>query len=186
MHESHEHLQTLTEIRSLMERSSKFLSLSGLSGVSAGLVALGGAVAVYMRMQTGLFSAIHDYQPERYANTEHLSIKQFLVLVAVVVLVLALLSGTYFTVRKARRQGTERLESIVAATAVGHAGSAGSRGRVLLSAVAVQFNLAGVSGYADFLRPGPAQWQQVHPPRCGVAGLLRNWTGVGVAVLAGL
>ncbi|MFD2933612.1 hypothetical protein [Spirosoma flavum] len=105
MHESREHLQTLTEIRSLMERSSKFLSLSGLSGVSAGLIALGGAVAVYMRMRMGLFTAVHDYQPDLYTDADHSSIKQFLVTVAVVVLILALLSGTYFTVRKARRQG---------------------------------------------------------------------------------
>lgn len=101
MHESREHLQTLTEIRSLMERSSKFLSLSGLSGVSAGLIALVGAAIVYMRLRTSLFTVLPDYQP----NANHSSITQFLVTVAVIVLLLALLSGTYFTVRKARRQG---------------------------------------------------------------------------------
>ncbi len=35
-------LKEITAIRSMMERSSKFLSLSGLSGVSAGLAALAG------------------------------------------------------------------------------------------------------------------------------------------------
>ncbi|UFH57391.1 hypothetical protein [Spirosoma sp. KNUC1025] len=105
MYESREHLQTLTEIRSLMERSSKFLSLSGLSGVSAGLIALAGAAVVYMRRQTDWFSAISDAQLYVADPTNHLAIKQFLVTVAVVVLVLALLSGSYFTIRKARRQG---------------------------------------------------------------------------------
>jgi hypothetical protein len=32
-------LKDLSEIRSMMEKSAKFLSLSGLSGISAGIVA---------------------------------------------------------------------------------------------------------------------------------------------------
>ena len=38
-------LRDVSAIRSMMERASKFLSLSGLSGVSAGVVALAGAWA---------------------------------------------------------------------------------------------------------------------------------------------
>ena len=106
MHESSEHLQTLTEIRSLMERSSKFLSLSGLSGVSAGVIALIGAIIVSVRLRTGLFTALRlNYPDAYYANMNHQEIRQFLVTVALVVLALALLSGSYFTIRKARRQG---------------------------------------------------------------------------------
>jgi hypothetical protein len=105
MHESREHLQTLTEIRSLMERSSKFLSLSGLSGVSAGLIALIGAAVVYMRLRTGWLTIPGYERLELYDNADHRAIKQFLITVAVVVLIAALLSGIYFTVRKARRQG---------------------------------------------------------------------------------
>ncbi|GAB4015879.1 hypothetical protein EXU85_10205 [Spirosoma sp. KCTC 42546] len=101
MHESREHLQTLTEIRSLMERSSKFLSLSGLSGVSAGVIALAGAVVVSMRLQRGFFTSFRINSQEG----NHHDVRQFLVLVAISVLVSALLAGTYFTVRKARRQG---------------------------------------------------------------------------------
>ncbi|MVM28783.1 hypothetical protein GO755_01970 [Spirosoma sp. HMF4905] len=105
MYESREHLQTLTEIRSLMERSSKFLSLSGLSGVSAGVIALAGAAIVAMRLQTGLFTRISSNPEEIYTQTNHHDQRQFLISVAVGVLVAALLAGTYFTVRKARRQG---------------------------------------------------------------------------------
>ncbi len=105
MYERSEHLQTLTEIRSLMERSSKFLSLSGLSGVSAGVIALIGAAVVYARLRTGWFSISGFDRLELYDNAAHQAIKQFLVTVAVIVLVAALTSGTYFTVRKARRQG---------------------------------------------------------------------------------
>ena len=45
-----QHLQDLTEIRSMMERSSRFISLSGLSGISAGVFALVGAYIAYMRI----------------------------------------------------------------------------------------------------------------------------------------
>ncbi len=105
MHESREHLQTLTEIRSLMERSSKFLSLSGLSGVSAGVIALAGAIIVSIRLQTGFFTALYTNSQGSYAGKNHQDIRQFLVTVAILVLLLALLSGSYFTIRKTRRQG---------------------------------------------------------------------------------
>ena len=105
MHESREHLQTLTEIRSLMERSAKFLSLSGLSGVSAGVIALVGAGVVYGRLQTDWFRVLNYSRLELYDSKAHGDIEQFLVTVALTVLVAALLAGLYFTVRKARRQG---------------------------------------------------------------------------------
>jgi predicted lysophospholipase L1 biosynthesis ABC-type transport system permease subunit len=105
MYESREHLQTLTEIRSLMERSSKFLSLSGLSGVSAGIIALIGATVVYVRLRTNLLQALSYQRIELYNDTAHQAIREFLVTVAIVVLLTALLSGSYFTIRKARRQG---------------------------------------------------------------------------------
>lgn len=104
MHDSHEHLQTLTEIRSLMERSSKFLSLSGLSGVSAGLIALAGAAVVHSRFSNGLLAVLRANPQDIYSRTSHQEDKLFLVFVAVCVLVAALLMGVYFTVRKARRQ----------------------------------------------------------------------------------
>lgn len=105
MHESREHLQTLTDIRSLMERSAKFLSLSGLSGVSAGVIALAGAAVVYGRLQTDWFRLFDYNRFELYDSKAHAQIERFLVTVALIVLIAALLAGAYFTVRKARRQG---------------------------------------------------------------------------------
>jgi predicted lysophospholipase L1 biosynthesis ABC-type transport system permease subunit len=40
-------LEDLDAIRSIMEKSTRFLSLSGLSGVFAGIIALAGSVAAY-------------------------------------------------------------------------------------------------------------------------------------------
>ncbi|TAE31762.1 MAG: hypothetical protein EAZ91_06515 [Cytophagales bacterium] len=100
-----EHLQTLTEIRSLMERSSKFLSLSGLSGVSAGIVALIGSAVVYMRLRTDWLSVLSYSRLGKYGVGGYREANEFLWQTAIVVLVAALSFGTFFTVRKAQRQG---------------------------------------------------------------------------------
>ena len=47
MESQNEQLETLKEIKSLMERSSRFISLSGLSGICAGCFALIGAWYAY-------------------------------------------------------------------------------------------------------------------------------------------
>ena len=43
MNEKESQLTDLREIRSIMERNTRFISLSGFSGISAGLVALASA-----------------------------------------------------------------------------------------------------------------------------------------------
>src|SRR6266581_4690599 len=43
MNEQSRHLDTLRDIKKMMERSSRFISLSGLSGITAGACALVGA-----------------------------------------------------------------------------------------------------------------------------------------------
>lgn len=88
-----EPLDQIREIRSMMERSSKFLSLSGLSGISAGICALLGAWHVYHN--TSDDSLVYN-RPEMV---------RILILNGTVVLLSALLSGSYFTIRKARRKG---------------------------------------------------------------------------------
>jgi uncharacterized membrane protein HdeD (DUF308 family) len=102
MASSEEPLQTLSEIRDLMQRSSKFLSLSGLSGISAGVVALAGAAVAYLRLNTHTF----DYNS---ANTltepTRRELYQFMLVDGACVLIAALLFGVFFTIRKARKSG---------------------------------------------------------------------------------
>ncbi|WP_114783351.1 hypothetical protein [Botryobacter ruber] len=99
MNQQHEQLATLREIRNIMDRSSRFISLSGLSGVAAGVCALMGAGVVKWYLNT------HNI---RYRTAVQAGLNQstllFLVGVALVVLVLALGSAIYFTTRKARKQ----------------------------------------------------------------------------------
>jgi len=61
MDQQKHHLETLTEIRALMEQSSRFISLSGLSGVAAGIFALFGAGAVYWYLGITPFSGQKAY-----------------------------------------------------------------------------------------------------------------------------
>lgn len=98
--DKNEHLEDLAHIRSLMEKSTRFISLSGLSGVGAGVAALLGAGIIYV--SSGMrFSGYHHVRSE-YMGYSYL---YFEVAVALGVLALALLSGYIFTARRAKRKG---------------------------------------------------------------------------------
>lgn len=89
----------LNSIKNLMERSSKFISLSGLSGILAGVYALIGAVAGYILVygkQGGL-----QYRGQ-YVNEP--SVLQQLFMVASAVLLLSISTGILLTIRKAKRK----------------------------------------------------------------------------------
>ncbi len=100
-----EQLDNLHEIRNLMEKSSRFLSLSGLSGVSAGIIALiGAAVAfLYLDFDERYFNIDQYFRHDMHQQMQ--SGIRFLVLDAIIVLVLALAAGLYFTTRRARKKG---------------------------------------------------------------------------------
>ncbi len=91
MGNSDKHLQDIAEIRQMMERSSRFISLSGWSGISAGVFALIGVFVARLLI--------------RSTDTQSLEIS--LMADAFIVLFLALTSALFFSLRKARRQGTK-------------------------------------------------------------------------------
>jgi hypothetical protein len=94
-------LKNLADIRSMMERSSKFISLSGLSGIFAGIVALMGAGAVLWYVG-GSIDGADQIARMRIRQTEHI---WFFATDAFVVLMLALSAAVYFTTRRARQKG---------------------------------------------------------------------------------
>jgi len=99
-------INDLREIRSLMERSSRFISLSGLSGVAAGICALIGAAAVFVYL--GITPFAHQklyYVTTAYYSKWGLSYLQFFFLDAVLVLIFAISFGIFFTTRKAKKKG---------------------------------------------------------------------------------
>ncbi|MBA5246692.1 hypothetical protein H1R16_09550 [Marnyiella aurantia] len=100
--ESKNYHEDLAHIRSMMERSSRFISLSGLSGVFAGLVALLGAVYVYFVFQR---EGIDYFDGKRNVFSEDLV--RELAMIGAAILVLAVLSGYIFTARKSREKNLQ-------------------------------------------------------------------------------
>ena len=109
MNHNDKHLDALVEIRSLMNRSTRFLSLSGLSGVFAGTVALAGAAMVYLFLGISPLGA--EQYLERY-NTENWGMKYetFLVIDAILVATIAFAGGFFFTWRKSRKEGYKLID----------------------------------------------------------------------------
>ena len=82
--------EDIKTIKRIMEESSRFLSLSGLSGIFAGILAfLGGFAVHFLRLRTQDISLL----------------KYEVVAVALIVLILALAGSFYFSIRKARSKG---------------------------------------------------------------------------------
>jgi predicted lysophospholipase L1 biosynthesis ABC-type transport system permease subunit len=92
--------EDLSHIRSMMERSSRFISLSGLSGVVAGLTAIIGAVYVYFVFQREGISYLDGQK-----NILGPSLVRELVIIGIVILVVAILSGYIFTANKSKKKG---------------------------------------------------------------------------------
>ena len=92
------HQEDLAHIRSMMERSSRFISLSGLSGVFAGLSALIGGLYVYQ-----LFKANGLEYFDGYHKLYSVNLVSELIWIALIILVSALTFGIFFTIRKSRK-----------------------------------------------------------------------------------
>lgn len=94
MKEERDYTQDIAEIRTMMERSSKFLSLSGLAGIMAGMYALAGAYVAY-----GVFG----FNPDEifYSSSDLPKI----ILLALGVLILALVTAVYLSRKKAVEKG---------------------------------------------------------------------------------
>lgn len=99
-----EHLNTLHEIRDMMERSSRFISLSGLSGVFAGLYALIGAATAFVYLKLDFYEpAYYDYLYGDKQVVKNTGL--FFIANASSVLLAALATGIYLSTRKAKKQG---------------------------------------------------------------------------------
>lgn len=99
--ETTQHLEAIQDIRNMMKKSTRFLSLSGLSGVFAGIYALAGGIVAYLYSKF-IFT--------EWANnrTEHLDRNEIyfnFILIAVSVLVLSIVTAYLFSNKKAKQQG---------------------------------------------------------------------------------
>ena len=92
--ENKKYLQDLSEIKNMMNRSSRFISLSGLAGVFAGCYALIGAVIAKILLLENEAVLANDLNSNLVRN---------LFLVAIAVLIFAIVTAVLLTTRKARK-----------------------------------------------------------------------------------
>ena len=96
MNSNNENLEALHDIRKIMKQSSRFIGLSGLSGIAAGFCALFGAIVAHYE--------ISKYWSE-YINGQPETLRFKLLLVALGTLLSALLTAWFFTYRKTKASG---------------------------------------------------------------------------------
>ena len=95
--ESKDYLKDLSEIKDLMNKSSRFISLSGLSGIMAGVYAImGAAIAYYLVSKYSYGTLILDGQ-----------IFRLVMLVLALVAILSIVTGIVLTTQKAKKHGTK-------------------------------------------------------------------------------
>lgn len=102
--EPNKYLEDITEIKNIMNRSSRFISLSGLSGVLAGIYALIGAALAYTRLKM-MSSANYEGLSGRSSSLWGTDVIRDLSLIAGAVVVLAAVTGFLMTLRKSKRSG---------------------------------------------------------------------------------
>jgi hypothetical protein len=99
MDAQNQHVEALQDIRRIMQRSSRFISLSGLSGIAAGFWGLVGAWFAFDWIEEYYVG----YNENGYNNQSFSHLKWNLLGLAAIVLTLALLSAFYFTWRKTKK-----------------------------------------------------------------------------------
>jgi general stress protein CsbA len=94
--------EDIKAIRNMMEKSSKFLSLSGLSGIFAGVIAIMGAVFAY-------FYLLKDPAATGYTHKQEVLI---LLADALLMLLLSISFGIYFSRKKAKKNNQPLFNSV--------------------------------------------------------------------------
>lgn len=105
MNKQKEQLEAIRDIRNLMERSSRFLSLSGLAGVVIGITAIAGIIAAYLYMnlplsQPGYYKLILNENGEPNGD-----IYTFLLIDILLVLLISIVAVTTMAMKKATKNG---------------------------------------------------------------------------------
>lgn len=108
MNNPHQHLSALQDIRSMMEKSSRFISLSGFSGIAAGICALIGAWVSYDYVY-GYKDYMISYPRNGYGANASFSLDllfhTWLFWIAAATFIAAFISAFIFTWIKSRKDG---------------------------------------------------------------------------------
>jgi hypothetical protein len=105
------YLEDLKVIRKVMEDSSRFLTLSGISGIFAGIIALiGAAIAYFIILKNGTIQYDEYFRSLSVGETGHLRLQ--LIADGLTVLVLAIGAALCFSLRKAKKTGVKIWTSV--------------------------------------------------------------------------
>src|ERR1043165_9369513 len=103
MSDATDQLSAIKDIKRMMERSSRFISLSGWSGISAGICALVGAWVAHSRIDRFL----HPVSGRNYYHSDSgLVLMYDLIQISAVTFIAAFVSAFIFTWSRSRRNGT--------------------------------------------------------------------------------
>jgi len=109
MDKTENHLDQLREIREMMSRSSKFISLSGFSGIWVGSVALIGMAAIFYNFPDYFylrFAHNNDAFPNYMLQGAELAgFVRFVIMDAAMVLFFAIAGALILTMNKSKKQG---------------------------------------------------------------------------------
>jgi hypothetical protein len=97
-------LEEIREIRTIMERSSRFQALSGIAGVVVGIIAIAGTVIAYTALGLSFDQVPYEAPGQDQYSSMQLN-GTFLLLDALVVLILSVCTGIFFALRNARKKG---------------------------------------------------------------------------------
>ena len=108
MNEQQQSLEDLQHIKKMMERSSRFISLSGLSGISAGLCALIGAWVAkpYVYGQKDFIINANLAIAQATSNDYTIILNTYLFWIAAATFIGAFISAFFFTYIKSKKEGS--------------------------------------------------------------------------------
>ncbi|HMQ69392.1 MAG TPA: hypothetical protein PKA90_10485 [Ignavibacteria bacterium] len=101
--ETGKYSDTLSEIKNLMERSSRLTSLSGLSAIAAGVTAIAGSFAASIYTDTGFFEQAKGIMLKESGQDNGNTL--FLIVLSFIILLIAVATSIYFSSRNAKKQG---------------------------------------------------------------------------------
>ncbi|MEI6137719.1 MAG: hypothetical protein WCP85_00560 [Mariniphaga sp.] len=102
MEDKNQYLESIQEIRSMMERSSKFMSLSGLSGIGAGITALisGTIASIYL----GYINVLDNVHVGMDSQTVSINQIIFFLILGISTILVAIALAFVFTRRNAKKK----------------------------------------------------------------------------------
>ncbi|MCC9043525.1 hypothetical protein LNQ81_12665 [Myroides sp. M-43] len=101
-------IDDLNQIKSIMERSTKFLSLSGWSGIWVGLCGLAASAVLYSWQSASTYTYENLTTNDPYQTTYTAGM---LLTLAIITFIVAITGGFYFTIRKTRKLGQSFLNT---------------------------------------------------------------------------